>query len=111
MRGAKTLMLILASSVTFLAASAMAVSGTNAPPAPTPPVPVKLGADVNSLVFTGTIKKISGQAVLVTSDATYVLASGNFDGIVGLKVNIIGKIIQEDAIEKIMVARVQLARN
>jgi len=111
MRGAKTLMLILASSIIFLAASAMAESGTSAPAAPSPPTPVKLGADVNSLVFTGTIKKISGQAVLVTSQATYLLTGGNFDGIVGMKVNIIGKIIQEGAIEKIMVARAQLASN
>ncbi len=109
MRRTTALMLILLFSVMFLPASAMAVNASGKSEAPSPPTPVKLGSDVNSLVFTGTVKKIDDQAVLVTSKTTYLLTGGNFDGIVGMKVNIIGKIIQEGAIEKILVARAQLA--
>lgn len=73
-----------------------------------PATPVELGADVNSLVFTGTVKRIPDGTALVTNNATYMLAGGNFEGIVGKEVNIIGKVIKEGSIEKILVARAQL---
>jgi len=109
MRGKNPLIFILFFSVIFTAASALGANETGKPQDPSSASPAKLGADVNSLVFTGTIEKISDQAVLVTPKATYLLTGGNFDGIVGMKVNIIGRIIQDDAIDKIVVARAQLA--
>lgn len=71
--------------------------------------PVELGADVNNLVFTGVVKRIPDGTALVTSTATYLLSGGNFESIVGKEVNIIGKVVKEGSIEKIEVARAQLA--
>lgn len=74
-----------------------------------PATPVPLGDDVNNLVFTGTVKRIPDGTALVTNTATYLLIGGNFEGIVGKEVNVIGKIIKEGSIETIKVARAQLA--
>ena len=71
--------------------------------------PVALGADVNNLVFTGTVTELPGGTALVTSNATYRLLGGNFQGIVGKEVNIIGRVIEDGAVKKIKVARAQLA--
>ncbi len=65
---------------------------------------------VNNLVFTGTVQERAGETVLVTAANTYILAGGNFSGIVGREVNILGKIIAEGALRKIMVSHIQLAR-
>ncbi len=75
-----------------------------------PATPVELGTDVNNLVFTGTVKKIPNGTALITKKATYLLTGGNFDSIVGKEVNIIGKVVKEGFIEKIQVARAQLAQ-
>jgi len=74
-----------------------------------PATPVELGTDVNNLVFTGTVKKIPNGTALITKNATYLLTGGNFDSIIGKEVNIIGKVVKEGSIEKIQVARAQLA--
>ncbi len=74
-----------------------------------PATPVELGADVNNLVFTGVVKKIPDGTALVTNTATYLLTGGNFEAIVGKEVNIIGKVIKVGPIEKIQVARAQIA--
>lgn len=99
-------------AVFFLAlifgANAMAISAAKQSPEP-PVLPVELGADVNNLVFTGTVRKIPNGTALVTNNATYHLAGGNFDGIVGKVVNIIGTVVKEGSVEKIQVARAQLA--
>ena len=71
--------------------------------------PVELGAHVNNLVFTGVVKRIPDGTALVTNTATYLLSGGNFESIVGKEVNIIGKVVKEGSIEKIEVARAQLA--
>ncbi len=72
--------------------------------------PVELSADVNNLVFTGVVKKIPDGTALVTSSATYLLSGGNFESIIGKEVNIIGKVVKEGSIEKLHVARAQIAR-
>ncbi len=91
-----------------LATNTMAIS--SAKPSPQSPIiPVQLGTDVNNLVFTGTVKKIPTGTALVTPNATYHLAGGNFEGIVGKVVNIIGTVVKEGTVEKIQVARAQLA--
>lgn len=86
---------------------ATAASPKQAPQSP--PTPVQLGTDVNSLVFTGTVKRIPDGTALVTNNATYLLTGGNFEAIVGKEVNIIGRVVKEGSIEKIQVARAQLA--
>jgi hypothetical protein len=87
----------------------MAVSATTKSAPEVPAILIQLGADVHSLMFTGIVRKIPDGTALVTNNATYLLAGGNFDGIVGKEVNIIGKVIKEGSIEKIQVARAQLA--
>ncbi len=72
--------------------------------------PAKLESYVNNLVFTGTVKEIPGGTALVTTSNTYILGGGNFSGIVGREVNIIGKVVAEGSFEKIMVSHIQLAR-
>lgn len=75
-----------------------------------PLTPVKLETDVNNLVFTGTVKRIPNGTVLITKKATYLLSGGNFDSVIGKEVNIIGKVVKEGSIEKILVAKAQLAQ-
>ncbi len=72
--------------------------------------PAQLESYVNNLVFTGTVKEIPKGTVLVTASKTYILAGGNFSGIVGREVNILGKVIAEGSLEKIIVSHIQLAR-
>ncbi len=73
--------------------------------------PAKLESCGNNLVFTGIVKEISGGvAVLITASKTYILGGGNFKGIVGREVNIIGRVIAEGSFEKIIVSHIQLAR-
>lgn len=87
----------------------LALSPTSNPvPEPSAP-PVEFGANINSLVITGTVRKIPGGTALVTPNGTYLLAGGNFDGIVGRQVNILGTIIKEGSVEILRVARAQLA--
>ena len=59
------------------------------------------------LIFHGTIEKIEEGTALNTERGIYPLLGGDFDMIVGKKVNIIGKMIKEGNTEKIAVSRVQ----
>ena len=69
----------------------------------------KLESYVNNLVFTGKVKQIPGATVLVTTSNTYLLSGGDFSGIVDRKVNVIGKVVSEGSIEKLIVSQIQLA--
>lgn len=71
--------------------------------------PVKLEADVNNLIFTGVIKRIPNGTALITNSATYLLDGGNFEAMAGKEVNILGRVVKEGSIEKIIVSRAQLA--
>ena len=87
-------------SVLLIAVNGYAVStATPQPLEKNSATPVELGAEVNNLVFTGTVKKIPDGTALVTATTTYLLTGGNFDAIVGKEVNIIGKVIKEGSIE------------
>jgi hypothetical protein len=70
--------------------------------------PVKHGADVNRLVFTGTIRKAAQGTALLTRNGTYLLQGENLEEIVGRRVNIIGTIIRRGDVKKIEVVRAQL---
>lgn len=73
--------------------------------------PVQLATDINNLVFTGTVKRIPNGTALVTRNGTYLLSGGNFDSVIDKEVNVIGKVVKEGSIEKLEVARAQLAQN
>ncbi len=79
-----------------------------------PPVPALIYSPKNTeiLIFHGTVQlKEDGEGtVLLTERAVYPLLGGDFAMIIGEEVNIIGKMIREDNIEKIAVARVQFER-
>ncbi|MFN2354937.1 MAG: hypothetical protein ABR512_10490 [Desulfopila sp.] len=70
--------------------------------------PVKHGADVNRLVFTGTIRKAAAGTALLTGSGTYLLQGVNLEEIVGSRVNIIGTIIRRGDVKTIEVVRAQL---
>ncbi len=105
----KYLLCIITFTASVLVSQAATFSTDAMPFSETETIPVKLGADVNNQVFSGVVKKMDGGAALVTSNATYLLSGGNFDGIIGKEVNIIGKMVKEGSIKKIEVARAQLA--
>lgn len=79
-----------------------------------PPVPAIVYSPKNTemLIFRGTIRTThdGDGTALYTEQAVYPLLGGDFAMIIGEEVNIIGKIIREDDIEKIVVARVQFER-
>lgn len=101
--------------VTLVSALILSTSGSCAtipdihPKTAIPTTPVQLEPNVNTLIFTGVVKRIPNGTALVTNSATYLLDGGNFEGIVGKEVNIIGRVVKEGSIEKIIVARAQLA--
>ena len=105
----KGLLYIVTFAASILFSQAATFAADARPFSDTQTTPVKLGADVNNQVFSGIVKKIPDGAALVTSNATYLLTGGNFDGILDREVNIIGKVIKEGSIEKIEVTRAQLA--
>lgn len=63
------------------------------------------------LVFQGTIEKTGDGTGLRTEAALFPLLGGDFAMIVGERVKIIGKVVQEDREAKILVARVQFPRH
>lgn len=97
--------------VLVLTSRAMATTALNKQPyTERSTTPVELSGDVNRLVFTGTVKKIPDGTALVTSTATYLLAGGNFEMIVGKEVNVIGRVVKDGSLETIQVARTQITR-
>lgn len=64
-----------------------------------------------NLVFRGIIKNLDEGTALFTDKEIYPLVGGNFETIVGKEVNIIGKVIKDGDVEKIIVARIQFAKN
>lgn len=79
-----------------------------------PPVPALIYSPKNTeiLIFHGTVQQTEDGdgTVLRTEKAVYPLLGGDFAMIIGEEVNIIGKMVREDNIEKIIVARVQFER-
>lgn len=60
--------------------------------------------------FSGVIKKLDDGTALFTENEIYPLLGGNFETIVGKKVLILGRVVTENDVEKISVARVQFAK-
>lgn len=81
-----------------------------AQPAPQAIAPVTKSS-ANTLVVEGVVKKLDNTTALFTEDRIYPLVGGDFQMIVGKKVHIIGKMIDDGGVEKIEVARVQFERN
>jgi len=65
---------------------------------------------VKASEFRGVITKIDNGTALQTETEIYPLLGGNFETIVGKKVLVVGRLVTEDEIEKISVARVQFAK-
>lgn len=84
------------------------------PEASKPPAPALIYSPKNTdtLIFKGIVQKtVDGDGTaLLTERAVYPLLGGDFAMIIGQEVNIIGKMIKEDNVEKIIVARVQFSR-
>ena len=84
------------------------------PEASKPPAPALIYSPKNSdtLVFRGKVLKTKDDegTALLTEKAIYPLLGGDFAMIIGQEVNVIGKMITEDDVEKILVARVQFER-
>lgn len=78
------------------------------------PVPAIIYSPKNTetLIFRGTIQPTEDGdgTALYTEQAVYPLLGGDFAMIIGEEVNIIGKMVREDNVEKIVVARVQFER-
>ncbi len=60
--------------------------------------------------FNGVIKKLDNGTALYTEKEIYPLLGGNFETIVGKKVRVVGKVVTENDVKKISVARVQFAK-
>jgi hypothetical protein len=86
--------------------------GISAPTATTSPTPSIIDSPqaVDTLVFTGVVKKLDQGTALFTEKEVYPLLGGNFAMVVGKEVNIIGKLIKEGNVEKIIVSRVQFEK-
>lgn len=107
-------MKIFISAVFFalLLASADLAIGTAYQNNGTPPAPALIyspkRADI--LIFRGTITQLDEGTALVTDRAVYPLLGGDFAMIIGNEVNIIGKMVKEGEVKKILVARIQFDR-
>lgn len=58
-------------------------------------------------IFKGIVKKTENGPALETDSGLFPLIGGDFEMIVGEKVNIVGKLVNEDNVQKIAVAQVQ----
>lgn len=74
------------------------------------PATINSPKESKTLVFRGVVKKLDDGTALFTEKEVYPLLGGDFDMIVGKEVNIIGKVIKEGNVEKIIVARVQFKK-
>lgn len=79
---------------------------------PVAPALIYSPKNTETLIFRGIVQKTDegGGTVLQTERAAYPLLGGDFAMIIGEQVNIIGKMVKEDNIDKIVVARVQFER-
>ncbi|MGB3212260.1 MAG: hypothetical protein WBB19_16275 [Desulforhopalus sp.] len=103
---------IIAVCASYLAISSLA-TGTSTPAKTDSLVQDTLQSSqaTDRTVFRGIVQKLDegdeGTA-LFTDKKVYPLLGGDFKTIVGKEVNIIGKVVLEEDIEKIIVARIQL---
>lgn len=99
---------------TLFIASCLAFCGTSfavskpAETAENTAVTSAVASQTETQVFQGTVEKLKSGAALFSDGAIYPLLGGNFEQIIGKEVRITGKVVKEDNIEKIVVARVQI---
>lgn len=90
--------------------TALALGRPESVPMPSPAL-IYSPKNTDILVFQGTIEKTGDGTGLRTEAALFPLLGGDFAMIVGERVKIIGKVVQEDREAKILVARVQFPRH
>jgi hypothetical protein len=56
-------------------------------------------------VYTGIVEKHKDGTVLVTPEKVYPLVGGDFTMIIGKEVNVLGKVVKEDDVEKLIVSK------
>ena len=107
-------MKILLSAIIFAIclASADYAPGIATPDSGKPPLPAIIYSPKNTdtLIFRGIIQRLDNGTALITDKAIYPLLGGDFEMIVGKEVNIIGTMVKEGYVDKIIVARVQFDR-
>lgn len=74
------------------------------------PAAVETSKTTETTVFEGVVKKMDEGTALFTEKEVYPLLGGDFGMIVGKEVSIVGKVIKEGNVEKIVVARVQFKK-
>ena len=72
------------------------------------PAKIEAAAKKDTQVFHGIVKRLDDGMALYTEKEVYPLIGGEFDMINGKEVNIIGKVVEEGAIKKLAVNRIQL---
>lgn len=60
------------------------------------------------MMYKGVVKQTESGMELVTPDSSYLLDGGDFTGLSGKKVIVVGKLIKEGDIEKLMVDNLQI---
>ena len=65
---------------------------------------------VKEMLFSGIVKKHEDGTALITKEKTYPLAGGDFGMIVGKEVDIMGKIVKEGDVEKLVVSKLQVLK-
>ncbi len=80
----------------------------------TPQAAAKQGKEVaeqmKEMVFSGVVKKHEDGTALITKDKTYPLTGGDFAMIVGKEVDIVGKVVKEGEVEKLVVSKLQVLK-
>ena len=74
------------------------------------PATPQAAEQMKQTVYTGIVKKHEDGTALITKDKTYPLEGGDFAMIVGKEVDIVGKIIKEGDVEKLVVSKLQVLK-
>lgn len=70
----------------------------------------EMADQMKQMVYTGVVKKHEDGTALITKDKTYPLEGGDFAMIVGKEVDIVGKIVKEGDVEKLVVSKLQVLK-
>lgn len=78
----------------------------------TPEAAAKQGQEmteqVKEMVYKGIVKKHEDGTALITKDKTYPLEGGDFAMIIGKEVNVVGKVVKDGDVEKLVVTKLQM---
>lgn len=70
----------------------------------------EVAEQMKEAVFSGIVKKHENGTALITKDKTYPLEGGDFAMIVGKEVDIVGKVVKEGDVEKLVVSKLQVLK-